>query len=144
MSRSGVQGIDESTDIGARAAERLSSSRVIWLTTVSPQGVPQSSPVWYLWDGGDFTVYSLESPRHDNITKNPSVGLHLDGNGLGGDIVVVEGLARVDHSLPPVPDNNRYLAKYSEIMAERKWTPEWFGNRYSVPLAITPTRFRYW
>jgi PPOX class probable F420-dependent enzyme len=130
--------------MGARAAERLSSSRVIWLTTVSAQDVPQSSPVWYLWDGGDFTVYSLESPRHDNITKNPSVGLHLDGNGLGGDIVVVEGLARVDHSLPPVPENDRYLAKYGEIMAERKWTPEWFGNRYSVPLTITPTRFRYW
>mgnify|MGYP000576742749 CR=1 FL=1 len=41
-------------------------------------------------------------------------------------------------------EHNSYLAKYGEIMAERDWTPEWFGNRYSVPLAITPTRFRYW
>lgn len=144
MSRSGIPTIEESTDIGARAAHRLRTSRVIWLTTVSAQGVPQSSPVWYLWEGGDFTVYSLESPRHDNITRNPSVGLHLDGNGLGGEIVVVEGLARVDHALPPVPENDPYLEKYGEIMAERKWTPEWFGSRYSVPLAISPTRFRYW
>ena len=79
MSRSGTPTIDESTDIGARAAERLRSSRVIWLTTVSGQGVPQSSPVWYDWDGGDFSVYSLESPRHENITRNPAVGLHLAG-----------------------------------------------------------------
>ncbi len=114
------------------------------MTTVSRRGVPQSSPVWYLWDGGDFTVYSLESPRHDNVTHSPSVGLHLDGNGLGGDIVVVEGLAHVDRSLPPVPDNPRYLEKYGEIMAEREWSPEWFGGRYSVPLSIAPTRFRYW
>lgn len=144
MSRSGVPSIDESTDRGARAADRLRASRVIWLTTVSKRGIPQTSPVWYLWDGGDFTVYSLESPRHDNITQNPAVGLHLDGNGLGGDIVIVEGLARVDRSLPPVSGNDRYLAKYGEIMAGRDWTPQWFGERYSVPLAITPTRFRYW
>lgn len=114
------------------------------MTTVSGRGIPQSSPVWYLWDGDDFTVYSLESRRHDNITKNPAVCLHLDGNGLGGDIVVVEGLARVEHALPRVPENVDYLAKYGEIMAERDWAPEWFASRYSVPLAITPTRFRYW
>lgn len=114
------------------------------MTTVSGRGVPQTSPVWYLWDGGDFTVYSLESPRHDNVTGNPTVGLHLDGNGLGGDIVVVEGLARVERALPSVPENDDYLAKYGQIMAERNWSPEWFGSRYSVPLAITPTRFRYW
>ncbi len=144
MSRSGIPTIDETTDAGARAAGRLRTSRVIWLTTVSERGVPQTSPVWFLWDGGDFTLYSLESPRHDNITQNPAVGLHLDGNGLGGDIVVVEGLARVDHSMPPVPDNEPYLAKYGEIMAERNWSAQWFGDRYSVPLAITPTRFRYW
>lgn len=144
MSRTGTPSIDESTDAGSRAAERLRTSRVIWMTTVSERGMPQTSPVWYLWDGSDFTVYSLESPRRDNITKSPTVGLHLDGNGLGGDIVVVEGLARVDRSLPPVPDNDTYLEKYGGIMAERSWSPEWFGSRYSVPLAITPTRFRYW
>ena len=144
MSRTGSPSIDESTESGARAAERLRSSRVIWMTTVSDRGVPQSSPVWYLWDGGDFTVYSRESPRHDNVTQNPAVGLHLDGNGLGGDIVVVEGLARVDNALGPVPDNDAYLAKYGEIMAQRSWTPQWFWENYPIPLAITPTRFRYW
>jgi PPOX class probable F420-dependent enzyme len=144
MSRSGTHTIDETTDAGARAANRLRTSRVIWMTTVSARGVPQSSPVWYLWDGGDFTVYSLESPRHANVTTNPSVGLNLDGNGQGGDIVVVEALARIDHSLPVAAENEAYLAKYGAIMAERDWSPKWFGDRYSVPLAITPTKYRYW
>lgn len=144
MSRSGTTTIVESTDVGARAADRLRTSRVIWMTTVSGRGVPQTSPVWYVWDGGDFTVYSLESPRQANVTMNPAVGLHLDGSGLGGDIVIVEALARIDHSLPAVPENEAYLAKYGGIMAERDWTPTWFGSRYSVPMAITPTRYRYW
>ena len=125
MSRSGTTTIVESTDVGARAADRLRTSRVIWMTTVSGRGVPQTSPVWYVW-------------------MNPAVGLHLDGNSLGGDIVIVEALARIDHSLPAVPENEAYLAKYGGIMAERDWTPTWFGSRYSVPMAITPTRYRYW
>ncbi len=114
------------------------------MTTVSAHEVPQSSPVWYLWDGGDFTVYSLESARQVNVTRHPAVSLHLDGNGLGGDIVIVEALARIDHSLPTVPENDAYLAKYGGIMEERDWSPKWFASRYSVPMTITPTRFRYW
>ncbi len=144
VSRSGIETIEETTNEGAHAAERLRSSRVIWLTTVSQRGIPQTSPVWYLWDGGDFTVYSLESPREENVTNNPAVGLNLDGNGLGGDIVVVEALARIDNSLPSAEDNQAYLDKYGPIMSERGWSPKWFGGRYSVPLTITPTRYRYW
>lgn len=144
VSRTGTKTIDGSSQAGRRAAERLRSARVIWLTTVSDRGVPQTSPVWFWWDGGDFTIYSLESPREANITHNPAVGMNLDGNGRGGDIVVIEGLARIDSSLPPASGNEPYLAKYGEVMSERGWSPGWFGDRYSVPLAVTPTRYRYW
>lgn len=144
MSRTGIPRIDPDDPNGARALERLATSRVIWMTTVGGDGTPQSSPVWFLWDGGTFLVYSLESKRVGNLARHPRVGLHLDGNGLGGDIVVVEGSARIDRTLRGVPDNPDYLAKYGSIMAEREWTPEWFGGRYSVPIVIEPTRFRFW
>lgn len=114
------------------------------MTTTAADGTPQTSPVWYLWDGGDFLVYSLESPRARNVEQRPRVGLHLDGNGLGGDIVVIEGDARIDPTLDPVPANAAYLAKYGPIMDERDWSPEWFGGRYSVPIVIAPTKYRYW
>lgn len=144
MTRTGTSRIDRDDPKGAHALERLATARVIWMTTVGRDGAPQSSPVWFLWDGETFLVYSLESPRVRNLDRHPRVGLHLDGNGLGGDIVVAEGTARVDRSLPAASANPDYLAKYGPIMADRDWTPEWFAGRYSAPVVVEPTRFRYW
>ena len=144
MSRSGIAEIDTSDASGARAVERLSSDRIGWLTTVASDGTPQVSPIWFLWNGDEILVYSLDSPRGRNIASHPRVSLNLDGNGLGGDIVIVEGNARIDADAPSAADNPAYVTKYLPVMEEYGWTPEWFAGRYSVPIRITPTRFRYW
>lgn len=144
MSRTGRSHIDQSSEAGARAAERLSSDRVAWLTTVASDGTPQTSPIWFLWDGSDILIYSLESPRARNVSMHDRVSLHLDGNGLGGDIVIVEGVARIDDAAPSAAENRSYVAKYASAMEGHGWTPEWFAGRYSVPIRVRPTRFRYW
>ena len=144
MRRSGIAEIDSSDESGARAVERLSNDRIGWLATAAPDGTPQVSPIWFLWDNGEILVYSLDSPRARNIASHPRVSLNLDGNGLGGDIVIVEGTARVDADAPSAADNPAYVAKYLPVMDDYGWTPEWFAGRYSVPIRITPTRFRHW
>jgi len=144
MSRTGVRSIDAASASGRRATERLANDRVGWLTTVAPDGTPQVSPIWFLWDGDEILVYSLESPRARNVAEHPRVSLNLDGNGLGGDIVIVEGTARIDESAPNAAQNPRYVEKYKPVMDGHGWTPEWFAGRYSVPIRVTPTRFRYW
>ena len=144
MSRNGAAEIDRNHADGAYAAGRLETSRVAWLTTVTANGTPLTSPIWFIWDGAEFLLYSLESARARNVAERPRVSLNLDGNGKGGDIVVVEGTARIDESAPSVAENPDYLAKYKPIMDERGWTPEWFAGRYSVPIRITPTKYRYW
>ena len=62
MSRSGAAEIDRRDENGARAVERLSGDRIGWLTTVAANGTPQVSPIWFLWDGNEILVYSLDSP----------------------------------------------------------------------------------
>ena len=144
MSRTGVRSLDAASVSGQRARERLANDRVGWLTTVAPDGTPQVSPIWFLWNGDEILVYSLDSPRGRNIASHPRVSLNLDGNGLGGDIVIVEGNARIDADAPSAADNPAYVTKYLPVMDDYGWTPEWFAGRYSVPIRITPTRFRYW
>ena len=86
--------IDTTTPFGERAARRLRDEPLAWLVTVSPAGQPQPSPIWFEWDGSSILLYSKpDTPKLRNIAANPRVTLHLDGNGHGGDIVIVSGTA---------------------------------------------------
>jgi len=144
MSQTGTPRIDRDDDGAAHVAGRLESARIGWLTTVAADGTPQVSPVWFLWDGDEFLVYSLDSARVRNLREASRVSLNLDGNGMGGDIVIVEGTARIDAATPSAAQNAEYLKKYKPVMDDYGWTPEWFAGRYSVPIRIEPTKYRYW
>src|SRR6202012_1217550 len=94
--------IDEGTEFGTRIARRLREESVVWLTTVTPAGAPLPRPVGFLWDGGDtVSIYSQPGARVRNIAANPRVALHFDGDGRGGEVVVLSGIARVDPDAPP-------------------------------------------
>jgi PPOX class probable F420-dependent enzyme len=135
--------IDTTTPFGERAERRLHDERLAWLTTTSADGTQQPVPVWVLWDGADsFLIYSKPgTAKLRNIEERPRVSLHLDGNGQGGDIVVVLGHAAVTHD-PPAHALPDYVAKYGAFIERNSWTPESFAADYSVPLRITATRLR--
>ena len=78
-----------------------------WLTTVTPGGAPLPSPVWFWWDGAD-TVYVFSLPdtaRTRNIEANGKVSLNFAGDGWGGDIVIVSGVASLEGQLRSVMSN---------------------------------------
>ena len=135
--------IDESTEFGARAARKLRDEIVVWMTTITPAGVPVPRPVWFIWDGADSAVmYSRPQLRIRNIEANPRVTLNFDGDGGGGDIVVLSGTAAVDRELPAVDDFPEYLAKYDEHIARIGMTPDTFARAYSVPVRIRLTKLQ--
>ena len=125
-----------------KAETRLRDELIIWMTTVNTKGVPQTSPVWFLYEGDGFLVYSLRSARITNIKANPAVSLNLDGNGEGGDIVIIEGVARIDLDQPPAHEVPAYTKKYAGKFKEYGWDPEQFSSDYPVPILITRTRMR--
>jgi PPOX class probable F420-dependent enzyme len=127
-----------------RARQRLTDERIIWMTTVTADGAPQSSPVWFLLDGNEALVFSARSRRLANIAANPKVALNLDGNGRGGDIVTIEGTARVVPEEPPAFANAAYVAKYAEAMTRNGWTPEQFSDLYPVAVRVRFDRGRAW
>lgn len=131
--------------LNPRAEQRLRDELIIWLTTVSASGQPQTSAVWFWWDGAEFLIYSLPgTARTTNIEANSRVSLNLDGNGRGGDVVSIEGKARIDLEAPRSSEMGDYAAKYRALIADHNWTPESFAVDYPIPLRITATRARSW
>jgi PPOX class probable F420-dependent enzyme len=128
-----------------RAEERLGAELIIWITTVDRRGQPQSTPVWFLWDGETFLVYSRSGGRKlHNIMANPQVSLHLEGDGLGGDNVIVEGGAEILADAPSAKDVPDFMDKYLPRIELYGWTPESFAADYPHAIRITPTRVRIW
>ena len=128
-----------------RATERLRTELIIWLTTVRGNGQPQSSAVWFIVDGDEFLIYSKPRvAKIDNIEANPRVALHLDGNGRGGDIVTVEGTARIVAEHPSADQVPEFVEKYAEAIARNGWTPASFAADYFVPIRVRFTRGRAW
>jgi PPOX class probable F420-dependent enzyme len=136
--------LDTTTDAGGRADRRL-REKIAWLTTVRSDGQPQSVPVWFLWDGEGFLIYSRpDRQKLKNISRNPRVGLHLNSNDRGGDVVRVEGTAEISDDFPPASEVGEYVEKYKERIARIGFEPESFARAYSVALRVTPTRWQVW
>jgi PPOX class probable F420-dependent enzyme len=135
--------IDTTTPFGERAQRRLRDAKIGWLTTTSEDATPQPVPVWFLWDGAEsFLIYSKPgTAKLRNIAARPRVSLNLDGNGAGGDVIVVLGDAAVTDD-PPADALPGYVEKYAAFIARNDWTPASFAAEYSVPLRITATRLR--
>ena len=137
--------LDPSKPAHARAAQRLRSERIAWLTTVRADGQAQSSPVWFLWDDGTFLVFSQPGAQKvRNLTANPKVALHLGDDGSGDDIVTVEGTAAVEPDSPRADRVEAYLAKYQEAIEALGYEPGPFARTYSTAIRVRPTRIRAW
>ena len=136
--------IDEGSDFGARAAAHLRDDPVVWLTTVSPGGAPQPSPVWFLWDGADTVLVHSRAgtARSRNVEANPAVSLNFGGNGQGGDIVVLSGRAEIAPAAGPADADPAYVAKYASGFERLGMTAAGFAVAYPVPIRIRLTGLR--
>ena len=121
---------------------RLRSNLMAWLTTVRPDGQPDSVPVWFLVrDDETILVYSQPGKRKlRNIRENPKVTLGLDVTDIGRDIIRIDGTAEHVHDEPPADRQPQYAAKYAERIGAMFGTPRQFAELFSEALVITPSR----
>ena len=131
--------LDPQKPFDARVRRRLRNDQILWLVTVGPDGVPQPSPIWFLWDGQHtVTIYSLpDTAKLRNIAANPKVALHFDSDERGGDIVVFTGTAEiVEHAVRAnlIPE---YTGKYHAGILGIGMDNESFGNAYTAAIRVT-------
>ncbi len=106
--------LDTTTEAGARADRRL-REEVAWLTTVRSDGQPESGPIWSLWDGETFLIYSQQGRQKlKNIARTPRVGLNLNFDAHGGAVVRTEGIAEIVEDFLPATEVGEYLEKYRQ------------------------------
>ena len=135
--------LDPATEAGAHALERLDTELMGWLTTVNPDGQPQSSPIWFLWRDAEIVVYShIRAPRNANIEANPHVSFNLNTDLGGDDVLTMEGEARIELGLPPCSEDAAFQARYRAKIDGYGWTTEWHAATYPVAIVVRPTRWR--
>lgn len=141
--------LDPSVAGAAHAEDRLRREEMIWITTVRADGQPQTSAVWFHFDGSDFLLFSQpRALKVRNLAAEPRVSLNLNGTGYGADLVIIEGTAEVlpDCAAGPWPEPARvgaYYAKYETTLRETlQSSAAEMAAAFSTALRITPTRWR--
>jgi PPOX class probable F420-dependent enzyme len=136
---------DPATPFGERVARRLRDDLILWLTTIDSKDTPQPNPVWFFWDATTSTilVYSKAgAKRHEHLQKHSRVSLNFDGNGTGGNIIVLTGEARLSSDDPPANQHPLFVAKYQDFITRSFSTAENFSTQYPVALRISLTNLR--
>ncbi|GAA1211869.1 pyridoxamine 5'-phosphate oxidase family protein [Pseudonocardia alaniniphila] len=140
--------VDEAAD---RAEHRLRDQTVIWLTTVSPDGQPQTSLVGYAWHDTTFVILSRPgAPKVRNLRANPKVALHLDldGDAENHSVLTIEGIAALSFAPPgesaplSASETSAYVEKHLESMRWAGVTPEETFADFSAVIRVTPVRAR--
>jgi PPOX class probable F420-dependent enzyme len=130
-------------DDAAWAREHLATDVVAWLTTVAADGRPQSSVISFLHDGSTIFFYSQpDTLKLRNIARSPLVSFHLQSDPFGDHLLIVEGIAEVDSSIPPSDVHEAYRAKYRDPLAHWAMEEAATAADFSVPVRIRPTRVR--
>lgn len=128
---------DPATPFGERVHARLHDELVIWLTTVGADGTPQPNPVWFIVEDGTILVYNRpDAHRLTHIRHRPRVSLNFDGDGGGGDIVVMTGRAELLEDQPLPHEIPAYVEKYREAAARVSGDVEAFSAAYPIALRI--------
>lgn len=121
---------------------RLRANLMAWLTTVRPDGRPDSVPVWFLLrDDETILVYSQAAKmKLRNISHNPRVALGLDVTDIGRDIIRIDGTAGHVPGFPAADQVPEYVIKYTERIGVQFGTASRFAAMFPEALIITPYR----
>ena len=129
----------------ADAERLLESEKVVWLSTAGRRTTPGLVPVWFVWDGSAFLLFSKPNAHKvRNLRANPRVMLAVGSVEDDFDVQLVEGIAHVlrEPTREVVPD--ALFHKYRKELRGLGLTRAGYAATYSQPIRVVPTRFLPW
>jgi PPOX class probable F420-dependent enzyme len=117
--------------------ERLQREKMIWFTTVRPDGRPHNLPVWFLWEGESILLFSKPKARKiQNIRHNQQVMLALDNTHDGQSVIALEGKAELLKPQEVGQAIETYGAKYRDGLQAIGVTATQFTMLYAQPVRV--------
>ena len=118
---------------------RLKKELVIWFGTAGADHKPRAVPVWFVWDGRSFLIYSVDGAKARAVEANPNVELHLNSDEVGDDVVRFSGQARIETRRPQqLPA--AYARKYGRSIKDLGSTPKQFLATYHNAIRVRRLR----
>jgi PPOX class probable F420-dependent enzyme len=139
--------LDFNSKFGRAIKKHLKNQYFVWLTTVDAKGAPQPRPVWFVWDGDSFLIFSQPNAyKVKHVKNNPKVSLHFNTTDNAGEknVIVFNGQASIDHQALPAHKLPAYMRKYKTGILGLNATPKEFSEEYSAAIRIKPTEVRGW
>lgn len=127
--------------LGTSADAFLRQRPTATLSTIRRDGSPQSSVVWYLWNGDEFVISTIHTTaKWQNLRRDPRCSLCIEDPETG-QMVVAYGEARLDDG--DVRDRTRQLVdRYYDDPAETDAHMERiFRTDDRVLIVLIPRRF---
>ena len=133
--------INFSSEIGKRALARLENEQVAWLTTLSANGTPMPTPVWFLWHDNAVLIYSEpDTAKVKAIRSHGRVALNFNSDEHGGNIAVIKGSAELVAEPPLLSSIPEYVEKYRQGAESLGMSAEQMAAQYSQQIRIVPDR----
>lgn len=133
-------------DAGAtarRVLPMLADERVVWLSTVRPDGSPHLVPTWFLWDGEALLVWSKPNAvKVRNLRSNPRLMVAVGDAQADFNVGLIEAEATLAAGSVTIPA--AFFAKYGEELAAAGLDADAFRATYTQPIRVVPSRFLAW
>lgn len=129
---------------------RLRSEPVVWLSTTDERGYPHIVPIWYVWDGATFLIFSKPHARKVRAMRaQPRVALAIGEPRDDFDVQLIEGHAEFTsmttaRALADPAIAREHARKYAGELFALGVDRDEFASTYSAVIRVTPTRFLPW
>jgi PPOX class probable F420-dependent enzyme len=135
-------GYDPDAGVTARRVRpMLDRERVVWLSTVHPDGRPHLVPTWFWWDGSALVFWSKpDAVKVRNLRANPRLMIALGDPGADFSVGLIEARA----ALVAAPAPAGFFAKYREELDAAGLDAVAFRSLYPQAVRVTPSRFLAW
>lgn len=122
------------------AGELLASPTLMRLAYVGANGQPHVVPIWYRYADGEFVV--VTGPKADkvrHISQRPRVSLTIDTDSRPYRVLLVDGVATVEHTEGMAPEYPEIVRKHLGAAAEAYLSRMEGRVKRQVRIRIRPT-----